>query len=138
MRAPLDTSQKVTDTASQNVEGGGGRMRAALREARGDKTQEWVGSEVGLRRTTIAMYELGKRTPNLTTAGRLARVLGRPVQELFPELLAPSCDVSGSDGRTESVRSGGDDDAQACAPTTQEHNAQASLREPASAGAAMR
>lgn len=47
-------------------------------------TQTEVGKMLGLTDDAISNYETGRRTPNVYTALKLARVLGTTVEELFP------------------------------------------------------
>jgi putative transcriptional regulator len=53
-----------------------------LRVAQG-KTQEGLGSAVGLTRQSIIAIEKGRFTPSIHTALRLARALGTTVDRLF-------------------------------------------------------
>ena len=57
------------------------RLRAA-REQSG-KTQAQVAKEANIGERLYQDYEYNKRTPSVTTAIRIARALGRTVEELF-------------------------------------------------------
>jgi putative transcriptional regulator len=54
----------------------------ALREDRG-WSQGRLAEEVGVSRQTINAIETGRFDPSLPLALRLARLLGRPVEEIF-------------------------------------------------------
>lgn len=47
-------------------------------------TQEELASYLGVSRATYASYETGRRLPSLPTAQRIALVLGKPIEWLFP------------------------------------------------------
>jgi len=47
-------------------------------------SQQQLAEQIGVKRSTIAMIETGKIMPSLRTALRLSRILGAPVEELFP------------------------------------------------------
>lgn len=53
-----------------------------LREDRG-WSQSKLAEEVGVSRQTINAIETGRFDPSLPLALRLARLLGRPVEEIF-------------------------------------------------------
>ena len=63
------------------------RLAAARRRV--GLTQEAVAARVGVHRSTYAHYELGRRKPDAQTAVRIARVLGRTVEELFGDGVFP-------------------------------------------------
>jgi transcriptional regulator with XRE-family HTH domain len=46
-------------------------------------TQEQLAKRIGIERASLAHIERGRR-PSITTAYRLAKTLGLPVEELFP------------------------------------------------------
>jgi putative transcriptional regulator len=46
-------------------------------------TQSELGEKVGLTRQTIAAIEIGKYSPSLESAFRIADALGRPLEEVF-------------------------------------------------------
>jgi len=50
-------------------------------------TQEAVAEQARISRAFYAHIELGNRTPSLPVALRIARALGRPVEELFSDLI---------------------------------------------------
>ena len=62
-----------------------GRSRPQLRTLceRGGLTFEALAEETGVTISTLRKIEAGRREPLLTTALRLARVLGVEVEELF-------------------------------------------------------
>ena len=57
-------------------------MLRAAREQSG-KTQAQVAKEIGIAEAVYQRYEYGKNTPSVTTAIRIARVLGSTVEALF-------------------------------------------------------
>ena len=46
-------------------------------------TQEQLADEVGVVRQTIAYLEKGEYMPSLALAWRIARVFGKPLEEVF-------------------------------------------------------
>jgi putative transcriptional regulator len=54
-----------------------------LRAARGDMTQVDLAELIGVTRQTIIAIELGKYSPSLETAFRIARALDAPLDEVF-------------------------------------------------------
>ena len=54
-----------------------------LRFLAGEMTQAELGERVGVTRQTIAAIEQGKYSPTLETAFRIARVFGKPLEEVF-------------------------------------------------------
>lgn len=54
-----------------------------LRFLSGEMTQADLGDRVGVTRQTIAAIEQGKYSPSLETAFRIARVFGKPLEEVF-------------------------------------------------------
>ena len=48
-----------------------------------EMTQSELGEKVGLTRQTIAAIEIGKHSPSLESAFRIADALGRPLEEVF-------------------------------------------------------
>ncbi|HYJ52397.1 MAG TPA: helix-turn-helix transcriptional regulator [Allosphingosinicella sp.] len=60
-------------------------LRNRLRELRGDRdlTQAALAELVGVSRKTINTVENGVFVPSTTLALKLARALGRPVEEIF-------------------------------------------------------
>ena len=54
-----------------------------LRFLAGEMTQAELGERVGVTRQTIAAIEQGKYAPSLETGLRIARVFGKPVEEIF-------------------------------------------------------
>ena len=61
-----------------------GRRLRALREKRG-WTQEELAARCGRHWTYIGGIERGERNPTLRVIADLARALGVPVRDLFPE-----------------------------------------------------
>ena len=59
--------------------------RKTLAELRNENnlTQRDLASLIGLKPSTIAMYEIGKRTPLLNTAKRIASYFGLPVEAIY-------------------------------------------------------
>jgi putative transcriptional regulator len=66
-------------------------MRYALRMARiqAGMTQSDVARLVGLTRASYTNIEKGHKNPSVVTALRIARVLNRPVEELFADESLP-------------------------------------------------
>lgn len=54
-----------------------------LRFETGEMTQEALARAAGVTRQTIISLEAGRYAPSLELAMRLARVFGRPVDDLF-------------------------------------------------------
>jgi putative transcriptional regulator len=54
-----------------------------LRFLAGEMTQGDLGDAVGVTRQTIAAIEQGKYSPSLEVAFRIARVFGKPLEEVF-------------------------------------------------------
>lgn len=54
-----------------------------LRFLAGEMTQAELGLAVGVTRQTIAAIEAGKYSPTLEAAFRIARVFGKPLEEVF-------------------------------------------------------
>ena len=61
------------------------RMKNKLRVARAVQqlTQEELARRIGVSRQTINAMEAGKYVPSTMLALKLARVFGKPVEELF-------------------------------------------------------
>jgi putative transcriptional regulator len=60
-------------------------LRTRIRELREEHglTQEALAREVDVTRQTILFMEKGKYNPSLRLAYKIARVFGRPVEEVF-------------------------------------------------------
>lgn len=60
-------------------------MRTRLRVLRAERewTQQDLANHVGVSRQTINAIETGKYDPSLGLAFRIARLFGRPVEEIF-------------------------------------------------------
>jgi len=54
-----------------------------LRFMAGEMTQAELGDRIGMTRQTIAAIEQGKYSPSLEAAFRIARVFGKPLEEVF-------------------------------------------------------
>jgi len=54
-----------------------------LRFLAGEMTQADLGEKIGVTRQTIAAIESGKYSPTLEAAFRIARLFGKPLEEVF-------------------------------------------------------
>ncbi|MFA6113989.1 MAG: helix-turn-helix transcriptional regulator [Sphingomonas sp.] len=54
-----------------------------LRFMAGEMTQADLGARIGMTRQTIAAIEAGKYSPSLEAAFRIARVFGKPLDDVF-------------------------------------------------------
>jgi len=54
-----------------------------LRFLNGEMTQGELGARIGLTRQTVAAIEQGRYSPSLESALRIARIFGKPVEEIF-------------------------------------------------------
>lgn len=54
-----------------------------LRALRGDKSQECIANEIGITKSSWAMYERGERIPRDEVKIRIADFFGKSVQEIF-------------------------------------------------------
>ena len=54
-----------------------------LRFLAGEMTQAELGEKIGLTRQTVAAIEAGKYSPTLEAAFRIARVFGKPLEDIF-------------------------------------------------------
>lgn len=54
-----------------------------LRFLAGEMTQAELGDHVGVTRQTIAAIEQGKYSPSLEVAFRIARLFGKPLEDVF-------------------------------------------------------
>jgi putative transcriptional regulator len=54
-----------------------------LRFAHGEMTQQALADRVGCTRQTIVLLEQSRYAPSLALAMRIARVFGRPLEEVF-------------------------------------------------------
>ena len=54
-----------------------------LRAAHGEMTQQELGQKVGVTRQTVNAIELGKYSPSLEVAFRIAQVFGEPLEAVF-------------------------------------------------------
>lgn len=54
-----------------------------LRFMAGEMTQAELGEKIGMTRQTVAAIEAGKYSPTLEAAFRIARVFGKPLEEVF-------------------------------------------------------
>lgn len=55
----------------------------ALREAHGGMSQQALADAIGVTRQTVIAIELGKYSPSLESAFRIARVFGVGVEDAF-------------------------------------------------------
>ena len=58
------------------------RIRA-LRAATGDMTQQALADRIGVTRQTVNAIELGKYSPSLEVAFRIAAAFGVPLDDVF-------------------------------------------------------
>ena len=54
-----------------------------LKELRGNKSQEAIANEIGITKSSWAMYERGERTPRDEVKIRIASYFNESVQEIF-------------------------------------------------------
>jgi putative transcriptional regulator len=54
-----------------------------LRFHHGEMTQQQLAEQVGVTRQTVHAIEAGKYSPSLEVAFRIARVFGKPLEEVF-------------------------------------------------------
>jgi putative transcriptional regulator len=54
-----------------------------LRAARGEMTQQALADRIGVTRQTVNAIELGKYSPSLEVAFRIAAVLKAPLDDVF-------------------------------------------------------
>jgi len=54
-----------------------------LRAEHDEMTQQQLGTRVGVTRQTINAIELGKYSPSLEVAFKIARVFGQPLESVF-------------------------------------------------------
>ena len=54
-----------------------------LQALRGERTQEEISKELGITKSSYAMYERGERTPRDEVKVRISKYYGVSVQELF-------------------------------------------------------
>ncbi len=54
-----------------------------LRKLRGGKTQDEVAKDIGITKSSWAMYERGERTPRDEIKIRISEYFGVPVQNIF-------------------------------------------------------
>lgn len=55
----------------------------ALRFQHGEMTQQELAERIGVSRQTVNAIEAGKYSPSLEVAFLVARVFGKPVEEVF-------------------------------------------------------
>lgn len=75
-----------------------------LRFEHDEMTQQQLAEHIGVTRQTVNAIELGKYSPSLEIAFRIAAVFGRPLEEVFSY-------VDGAEGPSgrKRVRQGGDE-----------------------------
>ena len=61
----------------------GKTTKEILRNLRGDKTQAEIAADLGITKSSWAMYERGERTPRDEVKIRIASYFGTTVEELF-------------------------------------------------------
>lgn len=54
-----------------------------LRELRGNKSQQKIADELGITKSSLAMYERNERVPRDEVKVRIARYFGKSVQDIF-------------------------------------------------------
>ena len=54
-----------------------------LRFEHGEMTQQQLGQRIGVTRQTLNAIELGKYSPSLEAAFRIAEVFGLPLEQVF-------------------------------------------------------
>ena len=54
-----------------------------LRFQQGEMTQQQLADQIGVTRQTVNAIEAGKYSPSLEVAFRIARVFGKPLEEVF-------------------------------------------------------
>ena len=54
-----------------------------LRFEHGEMTQQELAEKIGVTRQTVNAIELGKYSPSLEVAFRIAAVFGRPLEDVF-------------------------------------------------------
>lgn len=59
------------------------RIAQKLIELRGNQTQSQVAEQIGVKQSTYAMYESGKRVPSDQRKIIIAKYYGLTVQEIF-------------------------------------------------------
>lgn len=65
---------------------GGTRIRNRIRQLRfqhGEMTQQALAQRIGVTRQTLNAIELGKYSPSLEAAFRIAEVFGVPLEQVF-------------------------------------------------------
>ena len=58
-------------------------MRRELIQARGNKTQSEVASEIGISQKYLSKLEQGKGKPRMVTAIKISKYYNKPVNQLF-------------------------------------------------------
>jgi putative transcriptional regulator len=54
-----------------------------LRQKHREMTQQELADQIGVTRQTVNAIELGKYSPSLEVAFRIARVFGKPLEDVF-------------------------------------------------------
>lgn len=54
----------------------------AIRQLRGEETQDSLAARAGVRQATLSAIETGARSPRIDTLGKIARALGQPLEAL--------------------------------------------------------
>ncbi len=63
-------------------------MREELIRARGSNTQVNVAAQIGISQKYLSKLELGKRTPSMKIAARIASYYQSTIERLFPDVFA--------------------------------------------------
>lgn len=61
-------------------------MREVLIEARGDRNQTDVATELGIAQQYLSEIERQNKTPSAKLMNRISLYYGKPVQSLFPDV----------------------------------------------------
>ena len=62
-------------------------MRPLLIELRGKKSLASVASELGISHQMLSAIERGVRNPSIQLAGKISRYYGKPLEEIFFDLV---------------------------------------------------
>lgn len=65
-------------------------IRTQLIDARGRQKQKEVAIAIGISQKHLSKLELGERNPSLITAWKIAEYYGKPLEELFQDVLEES------------------------------------------------
>lgn len=73
-------------------------IRTQLIDARGRQKQKEVAIAIGISQKHLSKLELGERNPSLITAWKIAEYYGKPLEELFQDVLEESRKQEERDG----------------------------------------